>query len=204
MVPGRWRLHRPLTRTTHGHPNHPTRPGTTDPCAPNTGAPTPVLTFSHGTLVVNSTIPPGRYEAASAQYGCYWERLSGFGGSLAEIIANDFQAFAGRVIVDISAADAGFTFNAACGTLKTYVAPASPADVIVPGAHVVGANITPGTYFSNAAAGCYWERLRSFNGTMGSIITNDFMSTGGSAVVTISPSDVGFHTDGDCGTWTHA
>jgi hypothetical protein len=151
---------------------------------------------------VNSTIPPGRYVAATAQSGCYWERLSGFGGSFAEIITNDFQGFTGRVIVDILSSDAGFKFTAACGTLKTYVAPGTIDSVIAPGAHVVGAHINPGTYTTTALPGCYWERLNSFDGRSSSILANDFMSAGGQAIVTINPGDVGFHNDADCGTWT--
>lgn len=72
--------------------------------------------------------------------GCYWERLGGLGGTLAEILANDFQGFAGRVIVDVNATDTAFKFTAACGTFKSYTAPSTPASSIVPGAHVVGAH----------------------------------------------------------------
>jgi hypothetical protein len=136
--------------------------------------------------------------------GCYWERLSGFGGTLDEIIANDFQNFSGRVIVDILSSDAGFKFDADCGTLKTYVPAASPVGTIVPGAHVIGQHILSGTYTTLAAYGCYWERRTSFDGTLDSIIANDFVSSPGSQVVTIAPTDVGFYTNADCGTWIHA
>ena len=53
-------------------------------------------------------IATGRYVAANAVSGCYRERLSGLGGTLAEILANDFQGFAGRVIVDVNATDTAF------------------------------------------------------------------------------------------------
>jgi hypothetical protein len=65
----------------------------------------------------------------------------------------------------------------------------------------VGANILSGTYVANAAPGCYWERLTSFDGNLRSIIANDFVSSGGVQFVTIQPSDVGFFADADCGTW---
>jgi hypothetical protein len=55
---------------------------------------------------------------------------------------------------------------------------------------------------ANASAGCYWERATSFEGTIASIIANDFMSTGGTAVVAIAPTDTAFKTDNDCGPWT--
>ncbi len=38
---------------------------------------------------------------------------------------------------------------------------------IAPGTHVVGAHIAPGTYVASARRGCYWERVRSFDGTSG-------------------------------------
>ena len=164
--------------------------------------PPSVTTVSPGTYIVNSTIAPGRYIAINAHSGCYWERLSGFGGSINEINANDFQNFVGPVIVDIAPTDVGFKFDAGCGTFRTYVAPASPANVIVPGAHVVGANILAGTYTTSASASCYWERRRGFGGALNDIIDNDFVATAGQLVVTISPTDVGFYADADCGTWT--
>ena len=45
-------------------------------------------------------LTPGRY-VALARSGCYWERQSGFGGTTAEIIANDFIDFSGRAIIDV-------------------------------------------------------------------------------------------------------
>jgi hypothetical protein len=152
--------------------------------------------------LVNSSIPPGRYVAENAQSGCYWERLSGLGGTLDEIIANDYQGFTGRAIVDIRASDLAFKFKANCGPFKSYVAPAAPpATSIPPGAHVVGAHIQSGTYATQAAYGCYWERVTSFDGTTASIIANDFVSTAGVQYVTISSTDTGFVSDADCGTW---
>ena len=49
--------------------------------------------------------------------------------------------------------------------------------------------------------GCYWERLRNFDGTLSAIIDNDFVDTPGVQYVQVSAGDVGFNTDGDCGTW---
>ncbi len=174
------------------------------PAPPQPPPPVPPaeLTFSAGTHLVNATIPPGRYFAINAQSGCYWERLRGLGGSSAEIIANDFLGFAGRVIVDIRASDVAFKFDSDCGQFKSAQPPGSPAAAIAPGSHVVGSNVQSGTYTTSAASGCYWERLSSFDGQSSSIIANDFVSSAGVQYVTISPTDVGFSTDDDCGTWT--
>ncbi|MEO6156611.1 MAG: hypothetical protein ABIQ39_03165, partial [Ilumatobacteraceae bacterium] len=166
--------------------------------------PPPMLTFNPGTHLVNSDIPPGRYEAAGALSGCYWERESGLSGSLNDVIANDFQGFNGPVIVDILATDIAFKFQNACGKLKTHTAPLAPATTIKPGAHVVGTDIAPGTYTSTAGDGCYWARLSEFTGSSSAILANDFISGGGQQIVTISASDTGFYTNDHCGTWNPA
>ena len=60
----------------------------------------------------------------------------------------------------------------------------------------------PGTYSATVASGCYWERVTGFGGTFGEIIANDFFGSTSGAIVTISPTDQGFNSDSDCGTWT--
>jgi hypothetical protein len=141
--------------------------------------------------------------AVNAQMGCYWERLSGLGGTDDEIIANDFRFFASRIIVDIAPTDVAFSFEAECGTFVPYQASATPAGgAIPPGDWVVGSEIAPGTYRTVAAEGCYWERTSSFDGTFESVIANDYIDTAGTQFVTIAPSDVGFKNDGNCDTWS--
>jgi hypothetical protein len=75
------------------------------PFVPGTGS------FGPGTHLVGSQIQPGRYSAAPGDF-CYWKRLSAFGGTLDDIIANDL---AGSTIVQIGPTDAGF-FSSRCGT----------------------------------------------------------------------------------------
>lgn len=82
-------------------------PTTTAP--PTTAAP---AGFGDGTYVVGEDIEPGRYSAPGGEL-CYWERLSGFGGTFDEIIANNISE--GPATVEIAASDAGFTTNG-CGT----------------------------------------------------------------------------------------
>jgi hypothetical protein len=68
------------------------------------------------------------------------------------------------------------------------------------GDKVVGDDIQPGTYrAAKPDAGCYWERLKAFDGKTTSIIANGIAT--GPVVVTILPSDKWFSSDG-CGTWT--
>jgi hypothetical protein len=179
----------------------PTPTPPTPPTLPTPPTPPVLHTFVPGTYPVG-TIPPGRYVAENATSGCYWERLSGFGGTFAEINANDFQDFTGRVLVDILPGDVGFHFTFNCGLLTSYEPSGALATTIVPGNHVVGQHIVAGTYSANAADGCYWQRSSSFDGSFDAIIANDFVSPGAPILVTISPSDVGFYTTAECGVWT--
>ena len=178
-----------------------TPPPPATPPPPTTPPPPATGTLFPGTTLIGAGAPAGRY-IAQALSGCYWERLSGLGGTLNEIIANDFQSFAGPAIVDIRPTDLAFKFDADCRTFKPYTPPASASATITQGAWVVGSDIQPGTYSANVSNGCYWERATSFDGGLGSIIANDFISTGGTAFVTIAFTDTAFKTDNDCGTWT--
>jgi hypothetical protein len=161
----------------------------------------PRTTFGAGQYLVGTDIAAGRYFSAPSN-GCYWERQSGLGGTLGEIIANDFIGFtAAQWIVDIRSSDRAFKTDADCGTW--YNAPRQGAQAsIPPGVWLVGSQITPGTYRATVQSGCYWERLRDFTGTLSGIIANDFVSSAGSQLVSIAAGDVGFSNDADCGTWT--
>jgi hypothetical protein len=64
----------------------------------------------------------------------------------------------------------------------------------------VGKDIQPGTYRTRSgSAGCYYERLKSFDGSLSAIIANN--NTDAPAIVTIAATDKGFQTQG-CDTWT--
>lgn len=71
---------------------------------------TPKVAFSDGTYRVGPDILAGTYREITASSSCYWARLSGFGGTFSEIIANGF----GVSIVTIAPADAGFQ-SSDCG-----------------------------------------------------------------------------------------
>jgi hypothetical protein len=161
----------------------------------------PRTSFGSGQYLVGKDIAPGRYFSDPPSSGCYWERQKGLGGSLNDILANDFVGFnAGQLIVDVLPTDLAFKTDADCGTW--FNSPRSGAQsTLVPGTWLVGSQISPGTYRTSALSGCYWERLRDFSGNIGAIIANDFVSSAGQQLVAISGSDVGFSTDDDCGSW---
>ncbi len=150
---------------------------------------------------MNTDIAPGRYYADPSS-GCYWERQRATSGSLSDIIANEFLSYdATQWIVDILPSDVAFKTETACGTWFSTPRLGAQGPAIADGMWLVGAQIQPGTYRVNAGSGCYWARLRGFDGTLSEIIVNDFISGGGQAIVTISSSDVGFENDGRCGIW---
>ena len=74
--------------------------------------PTPEPGYGDGTWIVGAEITPGTYAAPGSDL-CYWARLSGFSGSLDEIIANELGS--GRQIVTIDPEDSGFETRG-CGT----------------------------------------------------------------------------------------
>ncbi|MGB2874791.1 MAG: hypothetical protein WBB76_04865 [Gaiellaceae bacterium] len=77
-----------------------------------TTTPTPQTAFLDGTYRVGTDIVAGTYKSTATTDSCYWERLSGFGGTLGEIIANYYGS--GPTYVTIAPTDLGF-HSARCG-----------------------------------------------------------------------------------------
>ena len=67
--------------------------------------------FGAGAFIVGVDIAPGTWRAAGGS-SCYWERLSGFGGELNEIVANGLGD--APAVVTIAASDKGFS-SSGCG-----------------------------------------------------------------------------------------
>lgn len=165
-----------------------------DPGSPRTG-------FGAGEYRVNTDIPPGRYFTDPVD-GCHWNRLRGFGGMQADIIASaqvDFDA--AQWIVDIASSDAGFQTDPNCGRWSR-TATLGAQTSITKGKWLVGTQVSAGTYRSSASPGCYWERLNNFSGEISAVIVNEFVSSSGTQLITIASTDVGFSTNNECGAWT--
>jgi hypothetical protein len=122
---------------------------------------------------------------------CYWERVSGLGGSEAEQIAN--SAGKGSRVVTIASTDAGFT-STGCGTWSSNLA--SPGVPIADGVWIVGVDLSPGRYRGEVGPACLWQRLSGFGGTDG-----ESLEVGESPAVEIRPDDRGFLSL-NCGRWT--
>ena len=73
----------------------------------------PIANFSDGTYRVGRDIAPGRWKNTDSSQYCYWQRSSGFGGTLDKIIENGFSDQ--LQIVQIEPGDVGFS-SQSCGT----------------------------------------------------------------------------------------
>lgn len=169
------------------------------------GNPTPTprpapRSFGVGTKRIGVDIVAGTYRGVNTGSGCYWQRLSGFGGSLAEIIANDYVTTGGPVVVAIAPTDAGFS-SSSCLTWFEAIYPyrANPVAPFADGTFIIPTDVTPGTWQATGGTSCYWERMSGLGGTFGEIIGNHFGD--GSQIVTIAPTDAGFQSR-SCGTWS--
>ena len=87
---------------------------TTTEVPTETTPPEPATTFTDGTHMVGSDIRPGTYRNEGNET-CYWARLSGFGGTVEDIIANGNPR--GQGFVTIGADDTAFK-SQLCGTWK--------------------------------------------------------------------------------------
>lgn len=177
------------------------------PPSPTPVPPTPTPAapiFGEGAKVVGQDIQPGTYRSTGPGEGlfsaCYWERLTGWGGTVDEIIANNFADY--RQVVTIQEGDVGFNSHG-CGewTADLSAITESLDAPFTDGTWIIGVDISAGTWQSEVPSsdGCYWERVSGFGGRLDDILANNFADT--QQVVTISASDAGFQTHG-CGTWT--
>ncbi|KOU55172.1 hypothetical protein ADK57_45490 [Streptomyces sp. MMG1533] len=155
-----------------------------------------------GDFEVGTDVKPGTYRTTGNSDGmCYWERAKDASGEMDSLLANDNVT--GTSYVTVKATDKLFK-SSDCNDWEAVdlKAKGSPASEMAGdgGMFRVGADIAPGTYKStgNADDSCYWERDKDAEHSMDSIVANN--NVNGTAVVTISSSDVYFKTAG-CKDW---
>jgi hypothetical protein len=163
-----------------------------------TPAPTP-FNFGSGKKIVPDEVPPGTYRMRTASAGCYFERLSGLGGTFGEIISNGNPA--GPEIVTVLPTDKAFnSTRCAPWSVDLSAITTNPAADFGAGTFQVGVDIAPGTWRSSGGTSCYWQRMSGFtHAGISEIIAND--NAGASTLVSIAASDKGFSSS-RCGTWT--
>ena len=77
------------------------------PVRPAVYSPARSRSFGPGTFLVGIDVPPGTYRSRPDGSHCYWARLSGLGGTLDDIIANE-GVNSGQAIVEIASSDYAF------------------------------------------------------------------------------------------------
>jgi hypothetical protein len=182
--------------TAAPRPTETPRPSATP--APPTRTPEPAgYSFTDGTKLVPSEVQATTYRRRQGGGNCYWARLSGLGGTLGEIIAN--QNTSDSEVVTIGPGDKAFQ-SRGCGRWTQDLSPItnSLTDPFEDGTYQVGIDIAPGTWRADATSTCYWARLRNFGGSLDGIIAN---GNDPGPIVTIGASDKGFRSS-RCGTWT--
>ena len=161
---------------------------------------TPIVTpgqpFGSGSFFVGPEIEAGAY-AADGGSDCEWLRLSGFGGTAADVVAKNH--WTARLVV-IEETDAGF-FSHRCGVWSRLTPRIAPGEPFGDGLFLVGTEVAPGRYrAASPTASCAWRRLDGVGDTMDS----GAAAEGATAIaVEIAPDDAGFSSDG-CGQWTPA
>ena len=154
-----------------------------------------------GTYIVAVDVEPGRYRATLwTGVTCRWSRLSGFSGKTVYEGTDDVITSGRSTVVTIEPTDAGF-YTHGCGTWTDDLTPVvTLGQPFGDGTYIVGIDIEPGRYRATSPNGqCKWTRLRGFAG--GTSLSEDVITYGSSAVVTIAATDAGFVSRG-CGAWT--
>ena len=152
--------------------------------------------FGPGVWMIGVDIAPGRYRSSGE--GCFWGRLSGFGGTPSESVGSSIND--GIQTVDIAATDVGFSSLDGCGSWSPAPTFGPRATDFGPGVWVVGLDIVPGTYRYSGGDDCFWARLSAFDGSFDAMI--DVGGGEPSQPVTIDATDAGFAADTFCGMWS--
>jgi hypothetical protein len=108
------------------------------------------------------------------------------------------QAYNGTLTVSGDQTSGTNTMNISGTGTKTP----GPRTTFGAGAYLVGHDIAPGRYYSDPSSDCYWERLSGLDGSLGEILSNEFLGfDAGQWIVDILASDRAFRTDSGCSTW---
>jgi len=158
--------------------------------------PQPRTSFGEGRYLVGVGIAPGRYYSDPSGE-CYWTRTSTHGDAVAWM-SSSFDP--DQWVVDILPTDALFE-NYGCGSWSQTPFRVRDSRVIRPGMWDVRAQVPKGRYRADAQAGCFWQRLRSFEGTPDGVIEAGSADRSMPITVSIQKGDAGFYAGAACGRW---
>ena len=155
------------------------------------------IEIGDGTHHVGADVQPGTYRTRLPSPNCYWARLSGFGGSRAEVIANDNDP--APIVITIAPTDKGFQTSGCAPWTSDLSAITKSRTSFGDGEFIVGTDVVPGIYRAPGGSDCYWARLKGFGGTLSDLISHD--TPQGPVAMTITTVDRGFKSSA-CGTWS--
>ena len=157
------------------------------------------LLVADGWYRVGVDIEPGVYRTTglnTSVYGCRWQRLSGFQGETNNIIVQYWDDLGKPTIVEIAVTDKGFSAQGCGKWYKDSVPINDNLHEFNDGAYLVGVDIAPGLYRSEAQWGCQWERLSGVtrNFYSGRLFGKDseLIASGKTTLVEITPTDKAF------------
>ena len=162
-----------------------------------TATPEPKLSLDPGTHKVGTDIEAGVYAGtAGADIGewCTWRRLSGVTGDSDEIIAIENEM--GQFYVEVLPTDNYFKVGCEITHIDDWPTPDEYPTKLIRGIHLVGRDITAGTYSGTAGSDigewCTWRRLSGVTGDSDEIIAIE--NEMADFYVTIEPTDYAFKT----------
>ncbi|HEY0118457.1 MAG TPA: hypothetical protein VGC04_06735, partial [Cellulomonas sp.] len=160
--------------------------------------------FGEGQFRVGTDIAAGRYKTTiPADSLCYIESAATNGDIIDNVLV--YMSVSTTYYWDVDATD-GIVTSQDCGTWHTVSPSDAPQLVAQPadGRFRVGIDIAPGTYRTvvpgSESMACYVESSNGFRGSA-TVLNNANFDGGATVNWTVSPSDVGFESEG-CGTWT--
>jgi hypothetical protein len=157
-----------------------------------------LTSFPAGTYLVGRDISPGTYvgEAGTDMLdSCYWARLGGVSGDMAELLGNDNAL--GLFYVEVLESD--YAFRAACDMTIIEEIPARDEFLtsLEPGTYIIGRDIEAGRYRGEAGSdfldSCYWSRLSGVSGEMNELLAND--NATGQYFIEVSTTDYALSTN---------
>ena len=155
--------------------------------------------FGDGIWQIGEDIEHGTYAAPGGEH-CSWNTLSGFTGTVSDIVR---LTHPGRPIVTIGTSSRGFALvgfqSFGCGQWRPITDIDTPVSSVTDGTWLVGREIVPGTYTASSPQTCHWSRLRGFNGDAGDVISSSDDIPDWTTVA-IEYTDTGFMSFG-CGGW---
>ena len=175
----------------------PTQAATAKPTPEPTPTQPATTSFGPGTYQVGKEISAGTY-AGKAGTGvldsCSWVRLSGVSGEFSDTLAIDIAN--GQFYVEVLDTDKYFRTSCTVTALHDWPVPDEPSSKIEIGTHIIGRDISPGTYAGKAGTGvldsCSWVRLSGVSGEFSDTLAIDIAN--GQFYVEVLDTDKYFRT----------